>query len=123
MELPFPPSPMYKPKFPPTEEMCKTCPFKPDGTGYAVNHPDFPNIVTSVMVGRDFFCHQTVLFDKRTKLRFDNEIGDLVPEPEIQPHFRHCMGAMLLKQGKLDLPQPKKKKGRKRASRRIKKPS
>lgn len=115
-----PASPMFRPKGPTVENMCDRCPFKPDGSGYAVNHPDFPGIVQRVMLGMQFFCHETVILSKETKFSYDLETKIMVPDPPFQSHFKNCLGAVLAKQGKLPLPvldeqpkpQPKPKKRR-----------
>lgn len=75
------------PKGPLCEKMCKRCPFRPDGSGYAQDHPDLPNIIASVELGLPFYCHETVLFDPRTKMDVDGE-----PSPTHQSHFRLCRG-------------------------------
>lgn len=68
--------------------MCAKCPFRPDGTGYAKDHPDFPHILQSVEMGLPFYCHETVIFDPRTTMDSD---GDM-PEPAVQKHFEICRG-------------------------------
>lgn len=67
--------------------MCKRCPFRPDGSGYAQDHEDLPRIVANVEAGLPFYCHETALKDPRTRLTPD---GD--PDG-IQPHFELCRGA------------------------------
>ncbi len=69
------------------EKMCARCPFKPDGKGYAQDHPDLPNIVRSVELGLPFYCHETVIMDARTTLDVDDE-----PCPVPQKHFELCRG-------------------------------
>jgi len=71
------------------EKMCEKCPFRPDGSGYAQDHEDFPRIVASVEMGLDFWCHETVIFDERTTM---DAAGD-GPEPPFQEHFEGCRGA------------------------------
>lgn len=75
------------PRGPVCEKMCARCPFKPDGSGYAVDHEDMPNIVQAVELGMPFYCHETVLFDERTK---KDVAGD--PDPTFQAHFELCRG-------------------------------
>lgn len=98
------PRKLYQPKGPVRQSMCATCPFRPDGTGYARNHQDFEQIVRHVKLGLPFYCHQTVLFDRRT--RFVRVGGERVPDPELgtQRHWENCKGAVLLKRG--ELPEP-----------------
>lgn len=87
-------APKYRGFAPPTpkgklcEKMCETCPFKPDGSGYAVDHPEFPNIKTSIELGFPFYCHETVLFDPRTAKDADGN-----PTQQYEPHFEECRGA------------------------------
>ena len=71
------------------ESLCAKCPFRPDGSGYAADHPDFENIKQSVEMGLPFYCHETVLFDPRTKF----EVGSEVEPVPNQPHFLGCRGA------------------------------
>lgn len=99
-----PPGSMYRPKGPVVDEMCARCPFKPDGSGFAVGHPDFPRIVQQVNLGLPFYCHETVIMHPDTKMVIID--GEKTPDPElgVQPHFKNCLGAVLTKQGKL--PQP-----------------
>lgn len=70
------------------EKMCDRCPFKPDGSGYARDHQDFPLIVGNAKRGLPFYCHETVLFDNRTKVDINGE-----PSPQFQEHFQLCQGA------------------------------
>lgn len=70
------------------EKMCERCPFRPDGSGYAQDHEDFPRIVQAVELGLPFYCHETVLFDERTKMDYDCEN----PDPPYQEHFELCRG-------------------------------
>ena len=70
------------------EKMCERCPFKPDGSGYAQDHPDLPRIIGNVELGLPFYCHETVLFDKRTKKTAN---GD--PALLHQKHYELCRGA------------------------------
>lgn len=72
------------------ETMCAKCPFRPSGKGYAADHPDFDQIKGSVEMGLPFYCHETVLFDSRTKLT-EGPLG--VEADGIQPHFAGCRGA------------------------------
>lgn len=69
-----------------TEKMCEKCPFRPDGSGYAVDHPDIVKIKWNVEVGLPFYCHETVIFDKRTSFKNGN------PNPTFQEHFELCRG-------------------------------
>ena len=79
--------PVPQPKCETVEEMCAKCPFRPDGSGYAQDHPDLPGIMWSASIGRAFYCHETALMDPRTTLdAAGNPVG-------IQPHFRGCLGA------------------------------
>ena len=75
-----------KPKGKICTKMCARCPFKPDGSGYAQDHPDLPNIFASVEVGGAFYCHETALLDKRTKVDANGDPAG------IQPHFELCRG-------------------------------
>jgi hypothetical protein len=99
MKEKLPDNPFWTPKRPCVPAMCESCPFKPDGTGLATKHPEFPQIVETVALMGDFYCHQTALMDERTT---KNAAGD--PSPGFQPHFQQCQGAALYKQGKLSLP-------------------
>ena len=67
--------------------MCERCPFKPDGSGYAQDHPDLPNIIRSVEIGMPFYCHETVILDQRTTMGSDDR-----PSPSVQAHFELCRG-------------------------------
>jgi hypothetical protein len=69
--------------------MCARCPFRPDGTGYARDHSDFPRILATVELGVSFYCHETAIMDPRTTL---DETGD-APDPQVQSHFEICRGA------------------------------
>lgn len=93
---------MFMPKGPVCESMCKTCPFRPDGKGYARDHEDFPDIVQSVLLGLPFYCHQTVLMDPKTT--FVGKGMNRTPMPIVQPHFKNCFGAVALKRG--EIPNP-----------------
>ena len=66
--------------------MCRRCPFRADGTGYAQDHEDLPRIIAAVEAGHPFYCHETALKDPRTRL---NAAGD--PDG-VQPHFELCRG-------------------------------
>lgn len=68
--------------------MCAKCPFRPDGTGYARDHVDFPRIVATVEMGVAFYCHETAIMNPRTTM---DDSGD-VPDPPVQPHFELCRG-------------------------------
>lgn len=68
-------------------KMCDRCPFKPDGKGYAQDHPDLPNIVRAVELGMPFYCHETVILDSRTTFDAADE-----PHPVSQQHFELCRG-------------------------------
>lgn len=70
------------------EKMCDACPFRPDGTGLARNHADFPRMLANAKAGLPFYCHDTVLFDKRTEFDING-----VPAPSFQNHFELCQGA------------------------------
>lgn len=83
-KLPLYPEP--KPRGELCEKMCKKCPFRPDGSGYAQDHPDLPRIIRAVELGLPFYCHETALMDPRTKL---DKNGD--PDG-VQSHFRICRG-------------------------------
>lgn len=78
-----------KPRVALVEKMCERCPFKPDGSGYAVTHPDFPGIVAAVEMTGYFLCHETVILDERTSMDTAGER----PEPPMQDHFKGCQGA------------------------------
>lgn len=71
------------------EKMCERCPFRPDGSGYAQDHPDLPRIVQSVELGLPFWCHETVIMDERTVMDAEGEEPAFSP----QPHFELCRGA------------------------------
>lgn len=115
MKTPTPGS-CFMPKGPVVEQMCARCPFKPGGTGFAVDHPEFPQILQHVMRGMPFYCHETVIFDERTT--FDNGLPsgggnpNASPYPAIQPHFENCLGAVMTKQGKLPVPMLRTPGGR-----------
>lgn len=70
------------------EKMCERCPFRPDGSGYARDHVDFPRIFSNARMGLPFYCHETVLFDKRTSVDINGN-----PSPDFQLHFELCSGA------------------------------
>lgn len=76
-----------RPKAKVHEKMCERCPFRPDGSGYAQDHPDLPNIIAAVEVGMAFYCHETALLDPRTKL---TPTGDVAG---VQDHHEICRGA------------------------------
>lgn len=78
-----------KPRAPLVSKMCERCPFKPDGSGYAVDHPDFESICAAVDMRGEFYCHETVVLDERTTM---DASGDM-PDPPFQPHFQQCQGA------------------------------
>jgi hypothetical protein len=66
--------------------MCARCPFRPDGTGYAQDHPDLPKIIATVEAGLPFYCHETALQDPRTIIDADgNPAG-------YQEHYEICRG-------------------------------
>lgn len=113
-EQPKDPRLMYKPKGPTVDAMCERCPFKPGGTGYAVDHEDFPDIVRHVQMGLPFYCHETAILSPQTKLRYDPELGEDVPDPPVQPHFKNCLGAVMVKRGQLEVPAPKAPKRRRK---------
>lgn len=69
-------------------KMCDRCPFKPDGSGYARDHADFPIILANAKRGLPFYCHETVLLDERTEVDINGE-----PSPAFQKHFELCQGA------------------------------
>jgi hypothetical protein len=79
--------------------MCERCPFKPDGSGYAVDHPDFERICNAVDMTGNFYCHETVVLDRRTTM---DAAGD-EPDPSFQAHFRQCQGAWQRYLGKWEL--------------------
>lgn len=101
---------LFMPKYPCVDAMCENCPFRADGNGYARDHPDFPKIVQSVELGMPFFCHETVIKDERTTLTFDPLVGEEVPDPSVQPHFRSCLGAVKYKRGEITLKSVRKKR-------------
>jgi hypothetical protein len=78
--------PRPKPHGKVTDKVCARCPFRPDGKGYAQGHSDLPTIIAAVEAGRPFYCHQTVIFDKRTRMTAG------APDPEWQSHFEICHG-------------------------------
>ena len=96
----------FMPKGTVCDKMCDTCPFQPDGTGHAVDHSDFPQILRNIEAGLSFFCHRTVIFDDRTT--FNGKGNDRVPEPHYQPHFEGCHGAVQYKRGFIEPPVPAK---------------
>lgn len=74
------------PRGPVCEKMCRRCPFRPDGTGYAQDHPDLPKIIATVEAGLPFYCHETALQDPRTIIDADgNPAG-------YQEHYEICRG-------------------------------
>jgi len=96
---------LYMPKGPVVESMCARCPFNQAGKGYAVNHPDFPAILQSVQLGFPFYCHETVILHPDTTMSFDPSVGEKVPDPPLQPHFKNCKGAVMLKRGEIEPPK------------------
>lgn len=94
---------LFMPKYPCVDKMCATCPFQPSGKGYARDHEDFPAILQTIELGMPFFCHKTVIEDHRTEVAYDFKAGEPVPDPPVQPHFRHCLGAVKYKRGELTL--------------------
>jgi len=105
---------LFQPKYPAVEQQCANCPFRSDGQGYAQDHPDFPMIVRNVELGLPFFCHETVIMSPQTTMTFDLAVGEQVPDPPIQPHFRSCLGAVKYKRGELQLKLSKSKKKKKK---------
>jgi hypothetical protein len=94
---------LFLPKYPCVKSMCSTCPFHPNGEGYATEHEDFPKILMNIELGLPFFCHSTVLEHADTRFALDVVSGESVPEPCIQPHFRSCLGAVKYKRGEIKL--------------------
>lgn len=99
MQNRLPKNPFFMPNGEVCDQMCDRCPFKPDGSGHAIHHEDFPNIVEHVAMGLRFYCHDTVIMSDETT--FDAEKN---PDPPFQDHFKLCKGAVLYKQGELELP-------------------
>jgi hypothetical protein len=94
---------LYRPRGGVCSEMCKDCPFRPDGKGKAVDHEDFPRIVEYVSLGGAFYCHQTVLMDPRTT--FSGRGLARHPDPPYQNHFKECFGAVAIKRGEMKPPE------------------
>lgn len=95
---------LYVPRGRVVSKICDGCPFRPDGTGFAVEHPDYPAILASVMSGVTFYCHETVIKDPRTTC-----IGrglERRPDPQHQEHFAECRGAILARRGEIEPPAP-----------------
>lgn len=67
--------------------MCARCPFRPDEGGFDFEPGELAGIKASVITGRPFWCHETVLKDPRTT--FDK---NRIPTPLRQPHFVLCRG-------------------------------
>jgi hypothetical protein len=78
-----------RPVAPVVDKMCARCPFRPDGTGYARDHDDFPRIEAMTGHGMPFYCHETVILDDRTVMDKEGEGPAFTP----QPHFKLCRGA------------------------------
>ncbi len=68
------------------DKMCAKCPFRPDGSGYAQDHPELPSIVKAVEIGLPFYCHETALLDPRTKLTANGDVAG------VQDHHELCRG-------------------------------
>lgn len=93
------------PKYPCVATMCDGCPFQAGGEGHGLDHRDFQPggaIINQILAGVPFFCQETAIFDPRTTWR-DGEPE--MPDGQVQAHWRHCLGAKLFKQGKIDLPE------------------
>jgi len=80
------------PRRPLCEKMCTSCPFGPDRgrPKIEVSDEDMEAFRQTAIVS-EFYCHETVLEDPRTK---KNAIGDAIG---VQPHFRVCRGGWELK--------------------------
>lgn len=81
------------PRKPIVEKMCVSCPFGPNAGRPKLNvsDEDLAAFKATALRG-EFYCHETVLMDSRTKTGADRE-----PEPRMQPHFRVCRGGWELK--------------------------
>ena len=97
----------FLPKVPAVPTMCARCPFNQTGNGYAVDHPEFPDIVSNIQIGLPFMCHETVILHPDTTMKFDPVMGEPVPNPPFQDHFRSCKGAVMFKRGEIEVPAPK----------------
>lgn len=73
--------------------MCSSCPFSPNAGSPKLNvsAADLESFTATARQG-EFYCHETVLEDPRTK---KTASGD--PVSGIQPHFRVCRGGWELK--------------------------
>ena len=88
--LPFAPP---RPRKPIVAKMCLSCPFGPNAgrPKLDIEPAELEAFKTTARLG-EFYCHETVLEDPRTKRGTD---GD--PDPKIQPHFQVCRGGWELK--------------------------
>jgi len=89
----LPPGMEPLPRKPIVEKMCESCPFGPNrgGPKLTVSDDDLASFKQTAIVS-EFYCHETVLMDARTKT--DPNTGDAIG---IQPHFRVCRGGWELK--------------------------
>ena len=80
------------PRRPLVDKMCASCPFNKDrgAPKIKVSDDDFASFEQQALVG-EFYCHETVLEDRRTKR---DKNGDAVG---VQPHFKVCRGGWELK--------------------------
>jgi hypothetical protein len=85
------PAMIPRPRRPIVEKMCSSCPFRPDGGApkITVSPEDMEGFKLTARTG-EFYCHETVLEDPRTKR--DHRTGDSDPKAGVQPHFKVCRG-------------------------------
>lgn len=81
------------PRRPIVEKMCSACPFGPNAGAPKINvsAAELATFKETAQHG-EFYCHETVLEDSRTK---KTASGDAVPG--VQPHFRVCRGGWELR--------------------------
>jgi len=86
--VPIPAAMVPLPRRPIVAKMCASCPFNADRgqPKITVSDDDMAAFRQQARVG-EFYCHETVLEDPRTKR---DENGDAVG---VQPHFKVCRGA------------------------------
>lgn len=89
---PLPSAMVPLPRRPIVDKMCESCPFNADRgrPKLTVSDEDMAGFEQQARVG-EFYCHETVLGDERTRRDVDgNAMG-------IQPHFKVCRGGWELK--------------------------
>ena len=80
------------PRRPIVEKMCSSCPFGPDAGRPKINVSDAElEIFKETARHGEFYCHETVLEDPRTKKTSSGDADG------VQPHFRVCRGGWELR--------------------------